>query len=181
VPDRPVRSPEAPRLAIGLGSSLGDRSRALSLAVRALAAAPGMQLLRISRFVRTPPLRGGHARNWFLNGVALFRVEVDPHEVLARCVQLEQRAGRRRAVYWGDRSLDLDLLLAEGLVLHTPALQLPHPALARRPFVLGPLLEVWPDAVDPRSGLPYRDAWPAPGPRAIPWGGIDALPRLRPL
>lgn len=169
------------RLAIALGSSLGDRAAILSLSVRSLAAGPGMQLLRTSRWVRTPPLRGGHARNWFLNGVALFETSLDPQEVLGRCVRLEQRAGRRRSLYWGDRSLDLDLLLAEGTVVSTPALVLPHPAIAQRPFVLAPLLEVWPDAVDPRSGASYRDLRPPPGPRPIPVGGIHALPRLRPL
>lgn len=169
------------RLAVGIGSSLGDREGALTIAVRSLAAAPGMRLLRVSRWVRTPPLRGGHARNWFLNGVALFDTHLDPHDVLARCVRLERRAGRRRAVHWGDRSLDLDLLLLEGQVVRTPTLQLPHPAIALRPFVLGPLLEVWPDATDPRTGAPYRLCPPPIGPRAFPVGGIDGLHRLRPL
>lgn len=169
------------RLAIGLGSSLGDRAKTLSLAVRSLAADPGLRLLRASRWVRTPPLRGGHAKNWFLNGVALFDSGLTPEEVLERCVRLERRAGRRRAVRWGDRSLDLDLLLAEGLVRQTPSLVLPHPSITLRPFVLDPLLEVWPDAADPRTGTLYRVAWPAPGPKPIPVGSIDPLPRVRPL
>ncbi|MEQ1567959.1 MAG: 2-amino-4-hydroxy-6-hydroxymethyldihydropteridine diphosphokinase, partial [Myxococcota bacterium] len=91
----------APRLAVGLGASLGDRRHTLELAVRKLASAPGLELVRVSGWVRTPPLTGGAARNWFLNGVALFRSSVDPLEVLDRCVALEQRAGRRRGRYWG--------------------------------------------------------------------------------
>lgn len=169
------------RLAIGLGSSLGDRAGALTLAVRALSVAPGLRLRRVSAFVRTPPLAGGTARNWFLNAVALFDHDPDVAltEVLARCVALEGRAGRRRGRYWGDRPLDLDLLLAEGRVSDDPRLVLPHPAIRSRPFVLGPLLEVWPDAVDPRDGT-RLSTLPVPGgPTPAVVGRLAPIPRLR--
>ena len=143
------------KIAIGLGASLGERRLAVETALRSLAAKPGLTLLRASRWYRTPPLAGGSARNWFVNGVAVFASELEPEEVLDRCVALEVRAGRRRARHWGDRPLDLDVLLAEGVVRDTGRLTLPHPAIARRPFVLVPLLEVWPDAADPRSGRAY--------------------------
>ncbi|MEQ1508755.1 MAG: 2-amino-4-hydroxy-6-hydroxymethyldihydropteridine diphosphokinase, partial [Myxococcota bacterium] len=112
-------------MAIGLGSSLGDRRRALELAVRMLAAGPGLELLRVSRWVRTPPLAGGAARNWFLNGVALFRSGLDPEVILDRCASLEAKAGRRRSRHWGDRPLDIDLLLVEDRTVATPRLTLP--------------------------------------------------------
>lgn len=164
------------RLAIGLGSSLGDRRARLELTLRQLDAHPGLRLIRGSRWYRSPPLAGGTARNWFLNGVGLFEVDAPLDEVLALCQRLEGLAGRRRAHRWGDRPLDLDLLVAEGITRDDPLLVVPHPAIAQRAFVLRPLLEVWPDAVDGRTHLAYRHA-PAPaGPR--PWPvGVVASPR----
>ena len=112
-----------------------------------------------------------------MNGVALFRCTAPLDDVLERCQALEARAGRRRSRHWGDRPLDLDLLLAEGLVRDDARLVLPHPGIRARPFVLGPLLEVWPDAVDPRDGRRYRDAPTPTGPRAWPIGASHA-PRV---
>ena len=167
------------KLAIGLGASLGDRRLTLETAIRALAAKPGLAFVRVSRWYRTPPLRGGTARNWFLNGVALFETDLDPEEVLALCVELEARAGRRRARHWGDRPLDLDLLLAEGVVRASGRLTLPHPGITRRPFVLVPLLDVWPDATDPVTGVPYASLPGPSGPRPVPVGVAARRPPLR--
>ncbi len=157
------------KVAIGLGSSLGDRHAQLELALRKLDAAAGLRLLRASRFVRTPPMRGGAARGWFLNAVATFRCELTLEQLLHCCRELEATAGRRRARFWGDRPLDLDILLAEGQSRGDAQLQVPHPGIGERGFVLGPLLEVWPDAVD-AEGRPYADLPRAPGPRPAPAG-----------
>lgn len=164
------------RLAIGLGASLGDRRKRLELTLRQLGATPGLRFLRGSRWYVSPPLTGGTARNWFLNGVGLFESDLDVKQVLARCRRLEEQAGRRRARHWGDRTLDLDVLVADGIRSDDPSLVLPHPAIAQRPFVLLPLLEVWPDAVDARTGRPYRDAPPPPGPRPWPVGVVASPP-----
>lgn len=134
--------------------------------------------------MRTPPLAGGTARNWFLNGVALLMTDLDPFELLERCIALEAQAGRRRQLHWADRPLDLDLLLVEDEVIETERLVVPHPAIARRPFVLEPLLKIWPDAVDPRTGRRYASLEPAPGPRPAPAGcsslrWIAGLPVIR--
>jgi 2-amino-4-hydroxy-6-hydroxymethyldihydropteridine diphosphokinase len=173
------------KVAVGLGTSLAlqdrhapsrlaARAARLELTVRQLDATPGLRLLRVSPWVSTPPLRGGTARGVFLNGVALFESELDPHAILARCVELEEGAGRRRGRWWGDRTLDLDVLLVEGLVLADERLMVPHPAIADRPFVLGPLLAVWPEAVDPHDGSRWADR-PAPaGPRPV-WRGQVAF------
>lgn len=166
------------RIAIGLGSNLGDRRANLELAIRQIAARPGIDLVRASRFVRTPPMRGGTASGWFLNGVALLETQIPLDDVLALCVELEARSDRRRSRYWGDRALDLDVLLAEGVVASAPRLTLPHPGLGDRPFFLGPLLEVWPDAVDPRTGEAWALRHPAPGPRPA-LAGIPAVRRIR--
>jgi 2-amino-4-hydroxy-6-hydroxymethyldihydropteridine diphosphokinase len=160
------------KVAVALGSSLGDRQQVLERALAHLDHTPGVRVVRVSRWVRTPPLPGGAARNWFLNGVALLESTLRPEVLLARCVALEEKAGRRRNVHWGDRTLDIDLLVAEGEVVRTDRLELPHPAIASRPFVLGPLLEVWPDVRDPHSGVSYA-ALPVPaGPHPVPRGVV---------
>lgn len=162
------------RFAIGLGSSLGRRRAQLELALKMLNAKPGLQLIRASRWYLTPPLSGGTARCPFINGVGLFDSTLDPMAILHHCRQLEESAGRRRARYWGDRTLDLDILLADDLIIDDPQLTLPHPAIAQRPFVLKPLLEVWPDAINPRTGERWSAA-PAPfGPAPI---AIGVAPR----
>jgi 2-amino-4-hydroxy-6-hydroxymethyldihydropteridine diphosphokinase len=167
------------KVAIGLGASMGDRRRALELALCRLDATPGTRVLRVGRWVRTPPMRGGTARGWFLNGVALLETELDVFALLDRCRALEADAGRRRAKWWGDRPLDLDLLVAEDVVSRDPRLTLPHPGVIHRPFVWGPLAEVWPEAV---AGLgPPELEGPAPSPIGCaprsPRARVGGLPR----
>jgi len=158
--------------AIGLGSSLGNRRATLERALVQLDVTAGLRLVRASRWYRTPPLKGGSARGWFLNGVALFSCELSPHALLQACRDLEDRAGRRRGGYWGDRTLDLDVLILEDLVVSDARLTVPHPSLHLRPFVLRPLLEVWPDAIDAATGRPVRDHPAPPGPGAVPVGVV---------
>lgn len=137
------------RVAIGFGSSLGPRRQHIERAVRALDRTPGLRLLRASRLVRTPPMRGGRATGWFLNAVAVYRTTRTPHAILDRCRALEDAAGRRRGGFWADRTLDLDVLLDERFLVDDPDLIVPHPDLLVRRFVIEPLLEVWPDAPVP--------------------------------
>lgn len=165
-------------VALGLGSSLGDRRGILEATLRRLGARPDLHVARVSSWYRTPPLAGGTARNWFLNGVARLQTTLAPTDLLDLCMALEDEAGRRRARLWGDRPLDLDLLLVDRLVLQTERLVLPHPAIAHRPFVRTPLLEVWPDAADPRTATPFARMSPPPGPRPTP---IGVVARGRPL
>ena len=160
------------RIAVGLGSSLGPRRRQLERAIRLLNARPGIALWRCSRWYLTPPMRGGTARGWFLNGVAVFHTDLDPHAFLAECIRLEVRSGRRRARYWGDRTLDLDVLLVDDQITQSDDLQVPHPAIARRPFVLIPLVEAWPEARDPISGRLLADIPIPAGPRPVPVGVV---------
>ncbi len=133
------------KLAIGLGSSLGDKRATLIRALHKLDR-PGFRLLRVSRFYTSPPMKGGTARRPFLNAVAVYECDVDPHEVLGWCRELEQDSGRRRSRYWGDRPLDLDILVAESWTSDDPSLIVPHPGVGNRPFVWYPLREIWPDA-----------------------------------
>ncbi len=121
-------------------------------------------------------MRGGAATNAFLNGVALFESDLSLPDLLEVTQGLERRAGRRRAKHWGDRPLDIDLLLSDLPPSSAPTV--PHPAIALRPFVLWPLLEVWPDAQDPHSGRLYRDVPRPPGPGAWPVGILSRSLRL---
>lgn len=158
------------RVAIGLGSSMGDRRACLGRAVSRLACTPGSTLIAVSRWYASPPMVGGSARGWFLNGVALLDSALPPEAWLVRCRALEAAAGRRRAQHWGDRTLDLDLLVVEGATRASVDLTLPHPGIASRPFVYRPLTEVWPDA------LPSLSTLPADPPGIVPVG-VFAHPR----
>lgn len=158
------------KVAIGLGCSLGDRRATLELTIRKIAATAGITVLRTSRWYRTPPMRGGTAKGWFLNGVVLIETDRTLEDLLALCVSLESGADRRRSQFWGDRPLDVDLLLAEGAQRAEPHLQVPHPGIASRAFVLRPLVEVWRDARDPKTGRPWADLLPGPVPRPVPVG-----------
>lgn len=165
---------------MGLGSSLGDRAYWLDVALNRLGATPGLTLLRSSRFYRNPPLRGGTARGWFLNAVALFESELDPDALFLKIRAIEEAAGRRRARFWGDRTLDLDVLVVDGVVSDRPELVLPHKGIATRRFVLEPLLEVWPDAINPRTGRLFAAGPGAAGPRLVAWGVASEPRRLYP-
>lgn len=160
-------------LAIGLGASLGDRLRTLERTLHRLHAAPGWTLLRTSRWYRSPPMPGGTASGWFLNGVALFDVDESPEQALTRCRGLETEAGRRRDRHWADRPLDLDLLWWEGGPVTLPTLALPHPGIAQRAFVYWPMCEVLPQQsaawrAGCGDGPPRHAAWPV---AAFAWSG----------
>jgi 2-amino-4-hydroxy-6-hydroxymethyldihydropteridine diphosphokinase len=167
------------RAALALGCSLGDRRATLERTLRQLDALPGIEVVRVSRWVRTPPMRGGAASGWFLNGVALVHTDLSAHALLDTCIGLEAAAGRRRAKYWGDRPLDLDVLLVDDQIVSDERLQVPHPAIAQRRFVLGPLLEVWPDARDPCTDTPYASMPEPGGPRPAPIGRVARRQALR--
>lgn len=138
------------RVAIGLGSNLGDREGHLSYALDALSSIG--EILGVSSIYRTAPV-GDVPQDDFLNAVVLFESELSPTEILERCLEVETARGRVRSVRWGPRTLDLDLLLYNSLNVAEPGLRVPHPELVNRRFVLEPLLEVWPDAQLP-SGEP---------------------------
>jgi 2-amino-4-hydroxy-6-hydroxymethyldihydropteridine diphosphokinase len=153
------------QLAVGLGASLGNRLATLERTLHRLHAAPGWSLLRVSRWYRSPPMPGGTAAGWFLNGVALFEVDENPEAALVRCRRLEAEAGRRRDRHWADRPLDLDLLWWQGGTVASETLALPHPGIARRAFVYWPLAEVLPGPeADWRASCdavpPPHAAWP---------------------
>jgi 2-amino-4-hydroxy-6-hydroxymethyldihydropteridine diphosphokinase len=134
---------------IGLGSNLGDRTAHLDRAVAALAATPGMAVRAVSTYHETSPVGGPGGQGAFLNAAAALETSLEPPALLDALHAIEAASGRIREVRWGERTLDLDLLLFGDAVIRTELLRVPHPLMALRRFVLAPLAEVAPEAVDP--------------------------------
>jgi 2-amino-4-hydroxy-6-hydroxymethyldihydropteridine diphosphokinase len=139
----------ASRALIGLGSNLGDRRAALEGALADLASVPGVNVGKVSTFHETAPVGGPPGQGPFLNAAAVLQTTLDPFELLGVLLDVEARHGRVRGVRWGARTLDLDLLLFDDVIVNTPVLCVPHPRLASRRFVLAPLAEIAPEAVHP--------------------------------
>jgi len=137
--------------AIALGSNIGDSRATLEGALIKLAETSGITLKSHSSWYKTAPV--GPSQPDYLNGCALLEVELNPHELLKNLLGIEQEFGRERKEHWGPRTLDLDLLLFEDLILETPDLQIPHPRMTQRGFVLVPLAEIAPDWIEPVSKL----------------------------
>lgn len=137
---------------IGLGSNLGDREQHLLRAIAALACIGAVG--PVSGFYVTEPVGPVVAQPDFLNAVLALQTRLSPEALLAELLRIEQEHGRDRASVppKGPRTLDLDLLSYDDLVLVMPQLTLPHPALAERRFVLVPLAEIAPDWRHPATG-----------------------------
>lgn len=137
---------------IGLGCNMGDCRANLRFALDGLAALPGYRPVALSSLYRTAPV-GKTDQADFYNAVARGKYEGPPLELLTGLQALEQARGRERVERWGPRTLDLDLLSFGQEILDLPGLEVPHPRLAERVFVLAPLMEIAPDYVLPRWGL----------------------------
>ena len=142
------------RAFIGLGSNLGDRGGNLERAVEALRGLPGTEVRRVSSFRDTAPV-GVQDQPRFLNGAVEMETELDPRELLDRLLAIERSLGRdRRGVPpGGPRTVDLDLLLYGTAQIEEPGLEVPHPRLHERRFVLQPLAELDPALDVPGRGL----------------------------
>ena len=141
---------------IGLGSNLGDREAHLHAALAALRRAPGIAVRNVSRFIETAP-QGGPPQRRFLNAAAELHVTMSARELLARLLDIESGRGRTRLERWGPRTLDLDLLLYDDETISEPDLQVPHPRMHERLFVLRPLAEIAPGALHPVMGASVGD------------------------
>lgn len=163
---------------IGFGSSLGNRVFWIEWALQKLALHPELTFSKTSRGYRTPPMAGGRANGWFLNSVARFETTLSPSQLLEIAKDLERQADRRRDVFWGDRTLDIDVLIFGDLILDEASLKVPHPAFLARPFVTTPLLEIDPNVKDPRSGKYVKQNAHRIGPRAVPIVVVAAPTKL---
>lgn len=142
---------EGVRVALGLGSNLGDRVAHLRFGRRELAR--WVEGMRCSALYETEP-REVTDQPSFLNACCAGRTSLRPEEVLSRCREIEAAAGRRReGRRFGPRTLDIDLLLYGDRVVRGPGLEVPHPRMADRAFVLVPLAEVAPEWLHPDAGV----------------------------
>jgi len=133
----------AERIFLGLGSNLGDRRAYLERALAKLTATPGVQLVGRASLYETEPL-GFTRQPRFLNTVVELSSRLGPRALLQRCLEIEARLGRVRGRRWGPRRIDLDLLFYGTRIIAEADLQLPHPRLTQRRFVLVPLAELAP-------------------------------------
>ncbi len=138
------------KCAIGFGSNLGDSLIIINNSLQLLAHTPGIALKSASSWYRTVAI--GPPQPDYINGCALLEVELTPLELLESLLAIEKQFGRVRDRRWEPRTLDLDLLLFEKLILDSEKLQIPHPRLRERAFVLVPLAEIVPDWIEPVSG-----------------------------
>lgn len=132
---------------IALGSNLGDKEKNLRRALLLLTQ-QGVEVVRVSSFLSTEPY-GVTDQPQFLNAVACVRTSLAPLALLDVLLATELAMGRVRLRHWGERNIDLDLLLYEDVVLDTPRLRLPHPDMQNRDFVLLPLAEIAPGLKHP--------------------------------
>jgi 2-amino-4-hydroxy-6-hydroxymethyldihydropteridine diphosphokinase len=141
-----------PTAYIGLGSNLAGPRAQVERALEGLAGLPRSRLLRVSRLYRSAPW-GMLDQPEFVNAAAAIETGLSPPALMRALLAIERDAGRdRNGERWGPRILDLDLLLYDALVLAEPCLQLPHPHLHERAFVLLPLAEIAPDLDVPGRG-----------------------------
>jgi 2-amino-4-hydroxy-6-hydroxymethyldihydropteridine diphosphokinase len=145
-----------PRAAISLGANLGERFVTLGDAVRSLhRPTADLQILAISSWYRTDAV--GPPQPDYINGCLTLQTTLTPQRLLDELQGREAHWHRERTVHWGPRTLDLDLLLYDGWQLKDPHLELPHPRLAERPFVLVPLAEIAPDWLHPVHCRPIAE------------------------
>jgi dihydroneopterin aldolase/2-amino-4-hydroxy-6-hydroxymethyldihydropteridine diphosphokinase len=128
---------------IALGSNMGDKKDYLDQAVLQLKLHPCCQVVGVADYLETEPY-GGVEQDNFLNSALELRTLLPPEELLDLLHEIEQKAGRERLIHWGPRTLDLDILLYDDLVMDSPDLCIPHMELHKRDFVLKPLAQLAP-------------------------------------
>jgi 2-amino-4-hydroxy-6-hydroxymethyldihydropteridine diphosphokinase len=141
---------------LALGSNLGDRRANLS-AARDHLASVDLTITRASAIYETEP-RDLVQQPWFLNQVIEAETSLFPRQLLVRAQKIERDMGRKRIQPKGPRVIDIDILLFGEAVIHTPDLEIPHPRMLERRFVLDPLAELAPDLRHPVTGRSMREA-----------------------
>jgi 2-amino-4-hydroxy-6-hydroxymethyldihydropteridine diphosphokinase len=132
------------RVLLGLGSNLGDRRRYLREAIDSLGS-----VTAVSGVYETEPMGGPGGQGPYLNVVVAIESDADPRTLLGMCRRLEAAAGRVKDVRWGPRTLDVDILWIDGTTVSEPDLEVPHPRMRVRRFVMAPLADVAPDLLEP--------------------------------
>lgn len=146
------------KIVLAFGSNLGDREEYILAAYRLLEEELG-ELIKKSSFIETSPW-GFESDNSFINSVAEFETKKTPYEALEICNKIEKELGRQRNPLhkgYQNRTIDIDILFYEDIILDTPTLKIPHPLIAERDFVLIPLKEILPNLLHPILKKEIRD------------------------
>lgn len=138
------------RVAIALGSNLGDRRAHLDYAIDALQL--DLTDISLSPFEETQPVGVGPEHGPYLNAVIVGRTRLSPRLLMDRLLEIEEERGRARPYLMAPRTLDLDLVLYGDRIIEEDGLSVPHPRFRERAFVLRPLAEIAPDMIDPVTG-----------------------------
>lgn len=134
---------------LSIGSNIGDKRANCLMGIDALVSSNHIRLIARSRIYQTDPV-DFLEQDWFINLAISIETTLEPAELMNELQQIEESAGRKRGpIRFGPRILDMDLLLFEDRVLHTPALIIPHPRMHERRFVLQPLCDIAPDVIHP--------------------------------
>jgi 2-amino-4-hydroxy-6-hydroxymethyldihydropteridine diphosphokinase len=170
---------------LGLGSNVGDREEYIEQASFLLEKNPAIQVVKHSSNFETEA-EGNANQPPFINAVVMIKTSLTPHQLLDVCQEIETALGRERELEWGPRTMDIDILLYDDEIISDDKLQIPHPLLHERMFVLKPLREIAPTAMHPileknidtlyeerktDSGEKYDDE--LPGFKEIKGGGYD--------
>ena len=155
---------------VAMGSNLGRRVATLGLAKEQLVAVGGLVLTDSSPYYETEPESipsppeadsragpGGLDQPHFINSVLRLQTDLAPAELRQRLQRIEQALGRQRGIRWGPRTIDLDVLLYDDIVMREEALEIPHPRMHERRFVLEPLCDIAPEIRHPLLGKTARE------------------------
>lgn len=134
---------------LGIGSNLGDRLNNINKALRSLSSKNKVKIIKVSSFYETEPQGGPPGQDMYLNGVIALKTELDPEELLKTCLKVEETLGRVRLVKNGARTIDLDILFYDDIVVNGDNLKIPHSRMYEREFVLKGLCEINPKKIHP--------------------------------
>ncbi|WP_445492744.1 2-amino-4-hydroxy-6-hydroxymethyldihydropteridine diphosphokinase [Niallia sp. 03133] len=142
---------------LSLGSNIGNRVEFLKEAVHMLAEHKKIKLVNVSSIYETDPV-GFEEQDLFLNIVVQLYTSLDPYSLLEACQRIESELGRKRVIRWGPRTIDLDILLYNHENIESEKLNIPHPRIEERAFVVIPLLEVASTVQLPNKSIPLKES-----------------------
>ena len=141
---------------ISVGSNLGDKEANCRRGIKGLLESDKASLVKASRFYRTSPV-DYLDQDWFVNAAVQIETHLEPLDLLAFLQTIQQQAGRTKGgIRFGPRVLDLDIIFYDQLVMKTTSLEIPHPRMHKRHFVLQPICDIDPDIIHPLLNMPVK-------------------------